>query len=391
MGLLDKAHLEPPRGPADPAGSDGLLARALAARPGRSAPRQPALPEDEPLFILPDEAFDAEPSPRRAPQPWKSPTETLPSAEEPVEAELEPLSDEPELSNPEFGLSSEDIDAIRGEILGIRPGIDYILAVYARLAEALPVSGLALFLPRAEELCLAAAFGFIAKGADGELSPTLPLSLIDALPPGLSPPRGALLDALVAVLGGSAASGLLCARISAAESRCGLWALSAPNVSSAPSELLSSLGALLAAPSPAPSRFVTIPEPVASLASGLLASVKANPRACAFVLDLSAQYEVAETRVPGLMPQVFLSAAALAANSILGHGGSSILRGSRSLACVFGSSSAIDPELALFQFSKSLRRSLMILEGSSPPSGRSFGFDPRDPGAETALSLFFAA
>jgi hypothetical protein len=154
----------------------------------------------------------------------------------------------------------------------------------------------------------------------------------------------------------------------------GLWVYHDPILDVSSAEIQAKLKALLArsgATFPELSIATTVSDPVRVLA----AAARKFHSALAFSFDLSS-FNTEDPRFRGLETIALRSAFIAACGRILSQGGTTIAYGEQSVACVLGSGSAIDPDLALFQFAKTLRRILPFLAVSSFPEGRALGFDP---------------
>ncbi|MGO8694238.1 MAG: hypothetical protein ACLQMF_11290 [Rectinemataceae bacterium] len=287
---------------------------------------------------------------------------------------------------PHFAFTIAEIAALEEELLDLRDTPDYFLSVFARISEAVPLGALALFLPREEGLTAAASLGFPA--ISGEYIPESVARR--SVTPGSLLPREST-AVLSSLLGVSSALRLRGATILGPhEEILGQWVFVDGALESADGETVSALGRLLAAPGMRGAPPLVILSPRSDPAGELL-SVPRNERyAAALVLDLKPGYAELDLRVPGILSISFFSAAAAAARLVLGRSGAAVLTENGLLVCLFFGTSALDPDLALFQFRKSLKRFLPIIEGIELPAGRSSLLDLESGTAKTNLSRFLA-
>jgi hypothetical protein len=130
---------------------------------------------------------------------------------------------------------------------------------------------------------------------------------------------------------------------------------------------------------------LTVDEPV----SAILEKTRKYRFAVAFRFDLrKANIDVAAFR--GLKPNALRSSFLSACEKMLSQSGAALIYGESSVVCILGSSSPVDPELALFQFSKTLKRTLPFLSAVAFPKGLAIGFDPSSDRSREELSRFLA-
>lgn len=281
----------------------------------------------------------------------------------------------PEVEDLEF-----EFDSLERELLGLPITPDYCLAAFARLAEALPFEGLALFLPMGGSLSLAACLDRDASGP----APSLPAELARSLPPQGAELEADALSALGAAIGQAVTGAWGLPRRSPADaSYLSLWTFSFP---SAPARVARLLAAVDACPAPP----LCLPDPADDAAQALWRAVPMDRCAVAMCFDLASAYRSARSSVPGLCSEAFMSAATCAACRLLSSNGKALALGDGRLALVLSSSSPLDPELVLFQFRKSFSRSLALFEGAEPPKGESFAFDHSEGGAFESLARFLS-
>jgi hypothetical protein len=287
---------------------------------------------------------------------------------------------------PRFDFTIAEIAALETELLELRDTPDYFLAVFARISEALPLEAVALFLPQNEGLAAAASLGFPATSTE-----YVPESVARRSgPPGsLLPHESAAV--LSSLLGVSAALRLRGATILDPQDEIlGQWVFVDAALESAEVETIAALGRLLTAPGRRGAPPLAILAPGRDPAAELLSASRDERYAAALILDLKTCYIEFDLRVPGILSTSFFSAFAAAAARALGRSGAALLVENGLLACLFFSSSALDPDLALFQFRKSLKRFLPLLESIEFPAGRSILLDLRSDTAKASLSRFLA-
>lgn len=285
---------------------------------------------------------------------------------------------------PRARFDSSGFEGLKRSLDALPAAYDSIIAAWALVSGKLPLAAIALFLPKDGFLCLAAQNGFPSGTEEG-----LPLSLA-------SPPRSASADlgpesrALIApILGVPLSLSLRFSAMLPASGLIGLWVYHDPLLDEAEEEVKSELDAILSrAAASFPSS--TLPTPPADPAAYLINEAWKYPSASAFAFDL-ASFDISEDqRLRGLAPNALRSSFLSACERILSMGGRAAAFGERSVACILGAASAADPDLALFQFTKTLRRILPFLDSASFPAGRTFRFDPSAVTAPEELSRFLS-
>jgi hypothetical protein len=310
--------------------------------------------------------------------PPKAPAQAPPAVAPPTVAP--PVQAEPE--RPFIAL--EELDELESRVAALPPRFDSVLAAWSILSERLPLAAMALFLPQGDFLSLAAQSGF-------------PSGTGDAIPVSIAPPSqrndellGDEAKALVApTLGVSLGMDLRAVSMWSDVGLAGLWVFHDEALESSPPKLVSRLGDLLAkaaASLPASPMAIPVPEP----ASALAARARKYGFAAALRFDIGSAYGEREA-FRGLEANALRSALLSASGKMLEQTGTALAFGERSIACALGSSSPFDPELALFQFSKTLRRSLPFLSGGPFPEGLAASFDPSSDRAVEELSRFLSA
>jgi hypothetical protein len=282
----------------------------------------------------------------------------------------------------------DDLSTLRGEIEGTTATMDGVFHVFERLSEALPFDAFALMLPRGDELGIAASVG---PGAAP--SYRLPLTLLSDLAAPCSPFSEPSLKELWKALGLPEGASLRGSAIESCSdpSRRGLFAYSLPG-SRTPSadearmleELFHSNTSL-----PLPSLF---PSSTATEAGEmLLSAISPDQNGVAMLFDLREVAARAHSFLPSIKEGAAESVVLSVAEIMVGARGKALLVGGDGLALVLSSASAIDPELALFQFRKSFSRSLAFLEGFEFPEGQAYALDPSEAGCANSLARFLAS
>ena len=290
------------------------------------------------------------------------------------------------LAVPPFGFSLADIAALEVELLDLPDSPDYFLAVFERVSEAVPLKALALFLPELDGLTAAASLGFPAVSTDYVPES---LALRSGEPGSLLPSESAAV--LSSLLGVPSALPLRGAAIPGPEGEIlGQWVFADDNLDWADVATVAALGRLLAAPGRRGAQALTIVKPSPKPAVKLLSSAPDGGWAAAFRLDLAPSYLEFDLRVPGILSTSFRSVFVSAASQVLGRRGAATLTADGFLACLFFSSTALDPDLALFQFRKSLKRALPLFGGVELPSGKAISLDLASDTAPAELSHFLA-
>jgi len=298
----------------------------------------------------------------------------------------EGIAEEPPFVPPRFPLSVSELGALESELLSLRDSPDYLLSVFARITEAVPIEALALFLPQGEGFGLAASLGFPAATME-----YVPLSIArgsgrpgDGLP-------GEAAAVISSLLGVSPTLRLRGATMLGPEGGVvGQWVFADGVLEYADRETIEAVGQLLAAPGKRPGGASGLMYPSSNPSRELAAEAQGQAYAIAMSLDLRNTYIELELRIPGILPSAFFAMLAAAARRVLGHNGAVLHTDEGLLHCLFFSSSTLDPDLGLFQFRKSLKRALSILEGIELSGGRSQLIDVAGGGTEASLRRFLA-
>jgi hypothetical protein len=278
----------------------------------------------------------------------------------------------------------DTLSSLEARLAGLPGRFDSILCAWSIVSSSLPFAAIALFLPQDHFLRLAARSGFPSGDGDG-----IPVSIAPH-----SQRTGELLDkeakALLApALGVGLGMELRAAAMWSDVGLAGLWVFHDPSFETSPVELRSKVASLLAgAASTLPASFIA---PASSEPASVLAENARRYRfAVAFRFDLAPSYSDREA-LRGLEPGAIRSAFVSACAAMLAQSGAALAFAEDGIACTLGGSTPIDAELALFQFTKTLKRSLPFLAGEAFPVGSAFGFDPSLDRAREELSRFLSA
>ena len=413
MSLLEKAiggkkNSAPPK-----VARSSLFARASLAYQDNS----PALPEEEILTEpaaeepLAEEPLAEEPLAEEplAEEPFaEEPLAEEPLAEEPLAEEPlaeEPLAEEPLAEEPlaEEPLAEEElppenvassgeeltpftaelIEELKGNLATLPSSFDSILLSWFLLSQRLPVAAISLFLPKGDFLSLAACAGFPA-GSDEDI----PLSLAPSVSRSCELLEQESKALIAPLLGVPLTMPLRASSIVSETGCCGLWVYHDEALETSSEEVKERLVSLfaqactsfpassMACPSTAPERCV-------------LEAARKYSAAVAFRFDfprLSSLGEALRSVSLNAFRSVFLSAC----ERLLAQNGLAVVFGETSVACLLGSSSSTDADLALFQFTKTLRRILPFLSSAVFPEGRGIVFDPSSDRAIEDLTGFFS-
>ena len=261
---------------------------------------------------------------------------------------------------------------------------DSILSVWSLLYSRLAIDAIALFLPQGDFLYLASHNGF-------------PSHTAEALPVSLAPPsvkNGEFLAKearalLVPILGVDISMELRATAMWAEVGLAGLWVYrdatleaSTPRVKARLTQLLASAAKNLPA--------FSIASAEIDPARRLVDCARKYRHVVAIRFDL-ASITMKDPAFSGLEPTALRSSLLSACQRILAEGGLALALGTSSVACLFGSTSAIDEELALFQFSKTLKRTLPFLSKAPIPKGQAKSFDVSGLALSEELSRFLSA
>jgi hypothetical protein len=277
---------------------------------------------------------------------------------------------------------SEDLDDLKDKLLAIPPFQDSLLSAWSLLASRLPFQAMALFLPQGDFLSLSALTGFPAGRGDD-----IPLSIAPS-----PQDNGALLDdeakALAApVLGVNASMPLRAISMRSDSALLGLWLFHDDLFEASSSEDRAKVVELLADASPSFPPLAMV-APSADPIPELLSKLSRFRYATVLRFDLGSTYsDLAAYR--SLCSKALVSAFVQASDRILAQTGAALPLGG-SFVGALGSSSPCDSELSLFQFVKTLKRSLPFLSADVFPEGSSLSLEPSSEGAAEELSRFLA-
>jgi hypothetical protein len=278
----------------------------------------------------------------------------------------------------------EDLEDIENRIAALPPYFDSILSVWSLLSTRLSLAAIALFLPQNDFLTLAAQSGFPSGTSDG-----LPVSLAPSSQKNSELLGNEAKALIVPVLGVSLGMDLRATSMWSDVGLAGLWIYHDASLESSSQELKSRLSSLFAGAAAAlPASFMALP--VRQPASVLFGRTRKYRFAAAFRFNLGRLYEASDA-LRGLEPNTLRSAFLSACEKILAKNGAVFAYGDSSVCCALGSSSPLDPELVLFQFTKTLRRTLPFLAGAAFPEGFAIRFDPSADHNLEELSRFLSA
>ena len=284
---------------------------------------------------------------------------------------------EPARAEPPGPLASIDYDGLQREIGTLPQGPDSMLALWSLVTERLPLSALALFLPRGDFLELAAQNGFPEAPQAGLSSRCVDLGIPPSLALSSRSPGSALGAEAVAIvspiLGLASTIDVRGASMNSFGGLHGLWVYHDPLLAAMSETECGRLGSFLArAPEglPALSLAPATPDP----SKALLAASRKYLSASVLAFDFSSMTEAPALK--GLRPLALASAVFATSSRILSQAGAAFCDSCGRFSCVLGSASTADPELALFQFSKTLKRALPSLAAFGLPAGRALFLDP---------------
>jgi hypothetical protein len=280
-------------------------------------------------------------------------------------------------------IDDEIIEEIKGTLGSLQPSQDSLLAAWSILSTRLPLQAISLFLPRGGFLSLAAQVGF--PSGTGE---DLPLSIVPS-----AELNGALLSnegkALVAPsLGVSQSISLRAIAMRSDSGLVGLWIAHDAFLEACADGRRASIIELLAdsASSLTPLSMICEQSPTQS---SMLPELTKFHFTTAFRFDMEAAY-VERPEFRGISVGALCAAFSRAAERILEHTGTVRVFDDSIVVGLLGSSSQCDSELALFQFTKTLKKSLPFLSTGAFPVGSSMSFDLSSGSAPEGLSRFLA-
>jgi hypothetical protein len=306
-----------------------------------------------------------------------------PVVEEPVAEEELPLKNVVTSSEATTPFTSELVEELKKNLSTLPSCFDSILLSWFLLSERLPLAAISLFLPKGDFLSLAACEGF-PSGSDEDI----PLSL--------APPASRsceLLDheskALIAPVLGVPLTMPLRASSIISETGCiGLWIYHDEALEASSREVKDRLISLFAQ---ACSSFPpsSMASPTTSPARSIVEAARKYSAAAAFRFDFPRSSSLGEA-LRSVSPNAFRSVFQSACDRLLAQSGLAVAFGEASVACLLGSSSSTDADLALFQFTKTLRRILPFISSAVFPEGRGISFDPSSDRAIEDLRGFFS-
>jgi hypothetical protein len=277
------------------------------------------------------------------------------------------------------------LDDLRRDLEALPPYFDSILHAWSLVSERAPIASVALFLPGKDRLVLCASKGF-AKARDGSVA----LSLIGSLQKDGEALDPDACDLVAPIIGLSSSFTLRAATLRMTSNLAGLWVYGDPAIDMAESTSQAAIGTTLAGTAqglPA----LPIAEAHIDPALVLLDAARKYHSASVFVFDLSSfGGGVIEQGLKGLRPSAIRSSFIAACVKILSQSGLALPFGENSVGCILGAASSMDPDLALFQFSKTMKRILPYLAALSFPEGRALHLDPFSENALGELSRFLS-
>ena len=290
----------------------------------------------------------------------------------------------PEAAIPGADFDTAGFEDLVRDIGALPPNPDSVLELWTLVSERIPLAAIAMFLPRADFLVLAAENGF-PSGKDD----SIPITIASRAGKG---PQ--LLDkeakALIApILGVSISLSLRASTMNGDSGVRGLWVYHDPALESSKAEISARLDNLLAGCAkvfPIPS----MAEPSDDPAQALLTVARKYASASVLTFDMSSFGVCDDARFRGLRPDAVRSSFLAACDTILSRGGLAIAFGDHSIGCLLGSTSTMDPDLALFQFRKTLRRLMPHLASACFPEGRVLIIDPSSAIAIGDISTFLS-
>lgn len=352
MSLLQKASGVEKTGEALPGVGTSLFRRAIAA--SRPAPR---------------------PSPA---SPYAEQASPAISAEE---APLPAVHTAPE--TPGF-LDLDALENLKAKLSSLPPCQDSILSAWSILAAELPLRAIALFLPRGDFLARAAEIGFPAGAGED-----IPISIAPS-----QPLNGRFLgDEAKALLAPSLGVGvgldMRAASICSPKGVCGLWIYHDDSLDSASDEVQIKVSEIL---SDTVSVFpaLSIASPPDDAARLLMSRMGKYRFATILRYGITPSYAEREA-FRGLSSSAIRAAFTAASEKLLDQTGAVVGIGESSAACALGSSARCDHELALFQLTKTLKRSLPFLAAEAFPAASSMCLELSADDALEGLSRFLSA
>jgi hypothetical protein len=352
MSLLEKASGGvKSKGPQSQA-QTSLFRRAMAASKPEASDKTPSAPPAQP---------------RDTPAPSSSPERlTAASAASPIP----PIDD-------------DVIEEVKGALGSLPPSQDSLLAAWSIISSRLPLQAISLFLPRDGLLSLAAQVGFPSgTGEDLPLS-IVPSAELDGAP--LSDESKAL---VAPSLGVSQSISLRAIAMRSDSGLAGLWIAHDAFLEVCADGRRSSVIELLAESASSLTPLSMICDPAPSMPS-MISELSKFRFATAFRFDMGTAY-IERTEFRGIPAKTLCAAFSGAAEKILEHTGTVRAFGDSTVVGLLGSSSPCDSELALFQFTKTLKKSLPFLSSSAFPVGSSMSFDLSSESAAEDLSRFLA-
>lgn len=276
----------------------------------------------------------------------------------------------------------EGAQSIADSIAALPSSTDSMIALWGICSSRLPLAAISLFLPRDDFLSLGARSGFPAGSNDSIPASIIPSSVKNGQP--LANEAKAL---LAPVLGVPLGMSLRATSLWSDAGLLGLWIYHDPALEGAGEEAMDELVGILSSPSAKILGF-SLESPPPNPAERLLAASERFSSVSIARFDLDPLLD-SDGLPSGVEREAVRSAFLASCRKILSSNGAAFACGDSSVACALGSSS--DSDLALFQFSKTLKRILPLFASLPFPAGRAMKLDPASAGAAEELSRFISA
>jgi hypothetical protein len=276
----------------------------------------------------------------------------------------------------------EGAQAIADSITALPSSTDSLIALWGICSSRLPLAALSLFLPCDDFLALGARSGFPAGSSD-----SIPASIVPSSEKNGEPLANEAKALLAPLLGVPLSMSLRATSLWSDAGLLGLWVYHDPALEGASEEAMDELVGILSSPSAKILGF-SLESPPPDPGKRLLSFSKRFSSVSVARFDLDPLLD--SDKLPGGMEREVVRSAFLAScRKILSSSGAAFACGDSSVVCALGSSS--DANLALFQFSKTLRRILPFLAALPFPVGRALNLDPASAGAAEELSRFISS
>jgi len=276
----------------------------------------------------------------------------------------------------------EDAQAIADSIAALPSSTDSMIALWGICSSRLPLAAISLFLPCDDFLSLGARSGFPAGSSD-----SIPVSIVPSSEKNGQPLDNEAKALLAPLLGVPLGLSLRATSLRSDTGLLGLWVYHDPALEEASEEAMDELAGILSSPSAKILGF-SLESPPPDPAERLLVASKRFSSVSVARFDLDSLLD--SDKLPsGIEREAVRSAFLASCRKILSSSEAVFACGVSSVICALGSSS--DADLALFQFSKTLRRILPFLANLPFPAGRALKLDPASVGAAEELARFISA